>query len=337
MAKIAFDGARRAAGDVRASGGSALRDKVSLAIASPGLFRLGLAALVAIGHLSRIGTGRVAVALFFILSGYWISNLWNRTGGFQHMPKFLANRFFRIYPLYLIVVLICLMLFPIHITPSTFLLLGVASTEGPRAIGVEWSLDIEIEFYVLFPILYWVMSRTERSWVPIVAALTAFGWNVHAAYGIANVFQFLPMFATGMWLYREPRRFSVGMAFASLAAFVAFFFVCADISALRPQVILEGRARLINDDILGMGWAVLLIPYVGASLKKRSSNLDRMLGDSAYPLYLIHYPVFRLVEGILAPSLLTKAFSAIAAGIACACLYFFVDRPMESMRREALD
>jgi peptidoglycan/LPS O-acetylase OafA/YrhL len=128
-------------------------------IVNPGAFRLFLAGLVILSHFSAISTGRVGVALFFMLSGYWISSLWNRVGGYGHVLKFFGNRFFRIYPLYIAVVLICILLFPVRITPSTFLLLGVASTEGPRAIGVEWSLDLELEFYILFPILYFIITR----------------------------------------------------------------------------------------------------------------------------------------------------------------------------------
>ena len=312
-------------------------EALNVLIVPPGLFRLSLAALVVVSHLSHIEVGRLAVALFFMLSGYWVSNLWSRVGGFYRTPNFLANRFFRIYPLYLIVVLICLLLFPVHITPSTFLLLGVASTEGPRAIGVEWSLDIEVEFYILFPIFYSIVSSTRRLWILIFAVLAVFGWYGEVTLGISNVFQYLPMFGAGIWLYRSQHSFSVRAALGSLAVFIFFALICVAIPMLRPQVLMNGQSSIVDADLFGMFWAALLIPYVGTSIEKRSNSFDRALGDSSFPLYLIHYPVFRLIERLPVPSLIMKGIAVLTAAIACWGFYFIVDRPIERIRRRVLD
>ena len=129
-------------------------------IVNPGAFRLFLAGLVILSHFSAISTGRVGVARFFMLSGYWISSLWNRVGGYGHVLKFFGNRFFRIYPLYIAVVLICILLFPVRITPPNLPASWRRFDRGAAGDRVEWSLDLELEFYILFPIfLYFIITR----------------------------------------------------------------------------------------------------------------------------------------------------------------------------------
>lgn len=42
----------------------------------PGQFRIFLAALVVLSHLSSLGIGRPAVFTFFMLSGYWVLRMY---------------------------------------------------------------------------------------------------------------------------------------------------------------------------------------------------------------------------------------------------------------------
>ncbi len=72
-------------------------------ILSPGMFRLVLALLVLLSHISRLQSGRIAVVLFFLLSGFWVSSLWLRKERQAHILRFYANRFLRIWPIYFIV------------------------------------------------------------------------------------------------------------------------------------------------------------------------------------------------------------------------------------------
>lgn len=141
-----------------------------------------------------------------------------------------------------------------------------------------------------------------------------------------------------MSLYLMKGRISARTACISLASFILFFAVCCLIPAIRPQTIASGRPELIDPDIFAMIWACLLIPYVGASVKKRSNHIDRMLGDSSYPLYLIHWPIIRLAgEFVAVAGILTKSLIFACILLCAAALYLIVDRPMESLRRRFLD
>ena len=306
-------------------------------ILNPGAFRIFLAGMVLLSHLSAIGVGRLGVAAFFMLSGYWITNLWNRIGGYDRVAMFFANRIFRIYPLYIIVVLFCIALFHVYLTPSTFLLLGVATSDGPHAIGVEWSLDIEMQFYLVFPILYFLLKTIPRSGYSVCGALTVLGWLIGMRWGVETVLKYLPMFCIGMTLYIRTIRFSNRSALLSFAAFLSLFVACYTFPYSRPLVITGGAPGPIEQDVFAMIWASLLTPYLGASVVRKSNHLDRILGDSSYPMYLIHYPVIRLVHGFFGQAgFLWRALAVACVVGSTAALYQFVDRPMERVRRRLL-
>src|SRR4051794_30382532 len=72
----------------------------------PGAFRLLLAGLVVASHITHFDIGRIAVLLFFYLSGYWVTKVWVEKFGQRHMLRFYAARYLRIAPLYLLVMVV---------------------------------------------------------------------------------------------------------------------------------------------------------------------------------------------------------------------------------------
>src|SRR5687768_1766047 len=71
-------------------------------ILPPGAFRLLLALMVVVSHLTRFDIGRLAVLLFFFLSGYWTAQIWAAKFAGRDWKAFYASRWLRIAPLYLI-------------------------------------------------------------------------------------------------------------------------------------------------------------------------------------------------------------------------------------------
>ncbi|MCI5057778.1 MAG: acyltransferase [Flavobacteriales bacterium] len=123
--------------------------------------------------------GKLGVAFFFVLSGFLITHLIlverDKPGGF-HIGKFYLRRILRIWPLYYISILI-----GFFIVPFTLESIGLqmASNEGrylnfffflanydifvngyPNpALGVQWSLAIEEQFYIIWPVVFGFLSK----------------------------------------------------------------------------------------------------------------------------------------------------------------------------------
>lgn len=127
-------------------------------VVPPGLFRMLLALAVVVSHVSGWEIGRLAVLLFFFLSGYWVTHVWDAKFGQGRTWAFYGARFFRIYPLYLLALLGVALLGgkPLHWPNLT--LLGVASAPDDP-LAVSWSLDIELQFYLVLPLIVWGVRR----------------------------------------------------------------------------------------------------------------------------------------------------------------------------------
>lgn len=113
-----------------------------------------------------------AVPLFFLLSGYCIhaSNIrFIKSGERLLLRNYYVRRFFRIYPAYLVAVLFAVLVqwiaqpayiinkvdFFVHL----FALQGLSATYFNTINVVLWTITIELEFYIIYPIFYYLRRR----------------------------------------------------------------------------------------------------------------------------------------------------------------------------------
>lgn len=312
-------------------------ERTSKLIVGPGMFRLLLALAVVANHVTKLQSGLAAVLLFFVLSGYWVADLWSKTPEPNRVATFYLNRVLRIWPLYLAVMLVCAAVRNRVPGFSELFLFGAASLPYPHMIGTEWSLDVEVQFYALLPMLGLLAARTPRPLlVLLVAAIAWLGWRFELATGIVNIAKFLPAFAIGMALQRtqwspDDRTASISLTvFIALAAIQGWLW---EVHSAPMHVLFHGW----DDDALAAVWIAPLIPYVAASLHRPSDADDRVRGDLSYPLYLVHLPVllafqeiynWRTEFGVLALLALMAMFTA--------AFWLAVDRPAERFRKAFL-
>lgn len=146
--------------------------------------------------------GWVGVDLFFVLSGFLITGILHDTNSDSHyFKRFFARRSLRIFPIFYLVVAVVLLLTPIfqyqwHWLQLTFLvymgnffgnwfyyanpnfeLYEVVSATHPAAtvaIGHFWSLCVEEQFYLLWPIaVYFIRDRVRLLWTATGIAVLA--------------------------------------------------------------------------------------------------------------------------------------------------------------------
>ena len=146
-----------------------------------------------------IRAGDVSVSYFFTLSGFIMAVAYFRTDGKLNVVRYAVARIARIYPLYL---LSLLLIAPLVMYQGDHgkrvLLLNLALLQAwfPRYAltfnSPAWSLSVEAFFYVCFPLLLWVFARRSPRALVIIAGAFWVGSQVTHAYLLKNYYQPYP-------------------------------------------------------------------------------------------------------------------------------------------------
>lgn len=274
--------------------------------------------------------GHEAVLFFFVLSGFVIHLRYSR--GLVKDPQaqfdyldFYKRRIRRIYPLFLFTLLLTFLLdkigmchgFSIYAgrTPVPLLnnnvhtnhelinlagnllfvstdRVGIWGTNGPL-----WSLKYEWWFYMFYPILFLLTRKSFYLSLAVVVAafLLSMTFNAAIAPFFFSVFQYL----LSWWLGAVTadiytRRIRVNpLYFSVFAVFIPLMIV-------KPGIVQ-------NDALYDTLWAVGFFGLVNLLLwwkARRPASLRALekikwLGDCSYSLYVTHFPILVLLNGIL--------------------------------------
>lgn len=133
--------------------------------------------------------GRTAVWIFFGLSGYVIfygfqSGKYSLS--FSDVKQFYKNRFLRIYPLFLLCTIVVLLIRllkgqALPTLDSHFLLTQILTIQYIHTYelnGVFWTLGVEMWFYLLAPIFYWILRPIQSLRVAIGIYILLFSVSV---------------------------------------------------------------------------------------------------------------------------------------------------------------
>lgn len=173
--------------------------------------------------------GGAGVVVFFLVSGYIIAHVLQT----EEARDFLIKRAFRIYPLYVVAVLSEAALLGLHgrapiatVLLPQLLLVGDVFNTSHALGGVEWTLRIEVTFYVVMAALRGggVFSRFKR-FLPLCLVLAVLLWTATAPIPVSTMgylsytSNFGPLLFIGTVFYLYEKR-QVGLGF--LLGFVIF-------------------------------------------------------------------------------------------------------------------
>ncbi len=119
-----------------------------------------------------------AVDIFFLLSSFLLSygllKVYHKQQSIS-IKRFYLHRFFRIYPLFLVALLLYGLADPNKLfTEGWYSLLFIENIFSKGIIPVQWSLSIEVQFYLILPflILFLVKQRSPILWLSALIALS---------------------------------------------------------------------------------------------------------------------------------------------------------------------
>lgn len=124
-----------------------------------------------------------AVDIFFMLSAFLLSfallKVWDKQQNI-HIRRFYLHRFFRIYPLFL-VALVLYGLGDIEklLKEGWYSLLFIENIFSKGIIPVQWSLSIEMQFYLIMPFMLIFLAKSQR---PVTWLLIWIGASIAVRY-----------------------------------------------------------------------------------------------------------------------------------------------------------
>jgi peptidoglycan/LPS O-acetylase OafA/YrhL len=328
---------------------------------SPGIFRISLALIVVIHHtLGFFAFGAAAVYLFFALSGYWITRLWHEKYSLIKFRViiFYFSRWLRLAPVLVSVMFISFLVVcynPNSFTSSAYLSLTdlkwclttlsiVGITTQNMVISPAWSLAVEMQFYLIFPIIIFIVYRpwglTVLFFLTLLYGVLKFLKGASAING--NSLMFLPYFLTGICYYIWPMAiFRKKLTYLGVYLFMTILIIIIPYTRfILNNYPGKSDSMVVIQNLWFYISTFLLVPFVMTSVKRKSSSFDRFLGNLAYPLYLFHaipvYVYYYYREEFNVPKPLQLLLCWFMCGAGAIIIYFVIDRPFEILRRKVI-
>jgi peptidoglycan/LPS O-acetylase OafA/YrhL len=313
------------------------------------------AGTLAAGVRQAFQIGWIGVDLFFVLSGFLITGiLVDNKGSDGYFSAFYARRAVRILPVYFIAVFAAFHLLPLlfrdmdtggaHIEAAFWLFL-TNFTELPyqlsRTVGHFWSLAIEEQFYLLWPLVIFLSSHKQARRIALFAVVlspVARGIALFAGVSGSSIYHFTPFrldgLATGAFI-------ALSMRDSEARGQLDRFSRIAGGVSLAVAALLYGPVRVpeplslyldfsIGFSALCVGFGALLVRVILASPRSWLARVLSLrglvtLGTYSYAMYLVHVPLLRVVSKVglppqwagsqRSPMLWVLGYTAVSSGL----------------------
>lgn len=331
------------------------------------------------GNSAWLPGGFIGVDVFFVISGFLISSI--ILGGIDRgrfsFADFYARRIKRIFPSLLVVLLAVSLVGWLSLFTDEYERLGKHVAAGAAFLSNIilwkeagyfdpaselkpllhlWSLGIEEQFYLIWPLLFFLLAKARRSPLAAIGVITlgSFALNLYWVKDHEVRAFYLPV--TRFW----------ELSLGSLLAYAQVLGVKRSSASIRgaSNVLAGGASPSTQNRMAFCGLALLVValvvltkedqypgwlaalPTVGTFLLIAAGNRcwinSRLLGNPlmvwigliSYPLYLWHWPLLSFLR-ILSPTPLSAATTLITLAVAVALAwltYRYVEWPIRTSR-----
>ena len=325
-----------------------------------GYLRFVLASLVVANHVWLPTANKVglhAVAGFFVISGYLMTMVINEVyTGLYGFPRYLVNRFLRIFPLYWFVcglILVGLIISP-RVFGNLYSLISIPQNTGiwfqnltlinlikapVILVPPAWSLTVEFAFYIAIGLCLGRGQWTALAWFAVSVAYTVRLVEEGASFGdrYSTIVAGSLFFSAGAVIYHYRK-------YADFRLPIPIWWLMLAVFSISPLAI-----RYFGGDPTLVGYygpAVFFIPIFLSALSTKQSQTSAWFGELAYPMFLLHFfalGLVRLVFPISLPPLSIFEFTAAYAAtfvMSWAIIRWFnpaVDRLRDVVRPKRLE
>jgi exopolysaccharide production protein ExoZ len=315
--------------------------------------------------------GNTGVDMFFVISGFLIYGIIiRRSPGYW---DFMRRRIVRLYPVFLFVFAIYLVLSRLSPVDSKIpagahlaipyvvanLLMLPGMIRITPMITVAWSLSYELFFYASLPVVVYGLGM--KRWRPAMRALLFAGlvivYYMICAAGYAHHPRLI-MFAAGIFLYETMNNSSLAKRLPLQLDYVAILAVCAALALTGVRILSEGQATKMLVEVPTGSLALLFFSFFfmalcalchdGLLMKFFSLAGVRWFGNISYSYYLTHgltlkglQLVLRVVHfpgqlGAISYLILEGGCFAVTVLMAAA-VYLTIERPFSLAKRRAAE
>jgi len=291
--------------------------------------------------------GGTGVDVFFVLSSYLITELLLRelqTLGTLRVSAFYLRRILRIWPLYYSFLALVTFVIPRYGLPPLYLLpfalfvgnWAVADHGYPSSPAAPlWSVSIEEQFYLAWPLLLITVRQARLKWLCIVLLTVSIcarfylvaNHVVHPAIWCNTIARLDPIVLGAMTAIglngRLPaftRPLRIGLLVSGIASILIVVRYCG----------FDGPGSLLLYPAVAVGSTFILLSFLGLETTcQRTSSIFAYLGRITYGLYVFHLLVLRLGSEFLrmVPLVPRVLVLFLVNVVVAAASYKFLERP----------
>ncbi|WP_205341354.1 acyltransferase family protein [Denitrificimonas caeni] len=315
----------------------------AIAVISVVLFHFGV---------SGFSGGFVGVDIFFVISGFLMTSIVIRgvnKNNFNFIDFYLA-RARRIIPALFFLAVVLLVIGWFYLSPDDYFNLAKEADRSllflsnnyffkksgyfdpsshERLLLHTWSLSVEWQFYILYPILLLFISKFSIRLLPraiFVLFALSFFYSVYKSYADPSyAFYMLPsraweMFLGGLVYYAITyERYKLRKEWCG---YLGLFSIALSILIYSPATVWPGVAALLPT----IGTALII--YSGKDTFITSNFFSQKLGDWSYSIYLWHWPLVVAIllfdiEQTIVVNVILISLSVILGALS----YFYIENP----------